>query len=157
MITKIIVSLLVGLLSILINGVAFCGNILSYDETVNDIKNTMSGNTSDVRKESYGYININKCVMDYEVTGTYPVGGIYNIKYSNIDFSNINYRLSKTGHDYTAFIILNFDNNIKYNDSFKELPIRTIVINVSSDDKAKELFKAFLQLGEYCGDKTNRM
>jgi hypothetical protein len=148
---KNIIPIIATILFLLLNGIAYCDNELSYDETVNLIKDTMANSTSDARKESYGYIRFNKCNLDYNVFGTYPVGDLYNIKSSNIDFSSLNYQLSKTGHDYTAFIILNFNNNIQSKDDFKDLTIRTVVINVSTDEKAQILFKAFLHLGELCG------
>jgi hypothetical protein len=111
----------------------------------------MANNTSYARKENYGYIRFNKCSLDYNVMGTYPVGDLYNIKFSNIDFSSLNDRLSKTGHDYTSFIILNFTNDIRLKDNTKELNIHTVVVNVSTDEKAQELFDAFLHLGKLCG------
>jgi hypothetical protein len=140
---------------LLINGNAYSDNERSYDDTVKLIKETMANSTSDYRKENYGYINISKCNMDYNVAGTYPVGDLYNIKFSNIDLSSLNYQLSKVGHDYTAFIILNFNKNFQAKDDFKDLTIRTVVVNVSTDEKAQLLFKEFLHLGELCGAKNS--
>jgi len=131
--------------------IACCGSELSYDETVNLLKDTMAISTSDARKESYGYIKFDKCSLNYMVSGTYPVGDLYNISFSNIDFSSLNYQATKAGHDYTAFVILNFDNYFTAKDDSKELTIRTTVINVSSDEKAQILYRAFLRLGELCG------
>jgi hypothetical protein len=111
----------------------------------------MASSTSDYRKEKYGSITFDKCILDYSVSGRYPVGDLYNMKFSSIDFSSLNYQASKAGHDYTAFIILNFNNYIQYKDDVKSLKIRTIVVNVFSDEKAQLLFKAFLHLGELCG------
>jgi hypothetical protein len=141
----------IAVLLVSINGIALCDAELSYEATVDQVKETMVNSTSDYRKESYGYIRFNKCILDYNVSGTYPVGDLYNIKYSAIDFSTLNYQASKVGHDYTAFIILNFNKPIQANDQFKELTIRTIVINVYDDEKAQILFRAFLHLGELCG------
>lgn len=155
MIHRNIVSILVTILSIVLSGVAYCDNIPSYDDVANNIEEIMINNPSEARKERYGYVHINNCRMDYNVLGTYPVGELYNIKYSNMDFSNINYKLSRTGHDYTSFLILKFNNDIKYNDGIKELAVRTVVINIASDEKARELFKAFQQLGELCGAKDS--
>ena len=135
----------------LFSGIAYCDNELSYDDTVNLIQKTMASSSSDYRKESYGYINLNKCRLDYNVFGTYPVGDLYNIKFSNIDFSSLNYQISKAGHDYTAFIILNFNNSFQSKDDLKTLTIRTVVVNVSTEENAQILFKAFLHLGELCG------
>ena len=148
---KNIVSIMAAIFFLLISGVAYCDNGLSYDDTVNLIKETMANSTSDYRKESYGHIRFDKCRLDYNLSGTYPVGDLYKMKFSNIDLSSLNYRLSKAGHDYTAFIILNFNNSIQYSDEIKELKINTIVVNVSTDEKAQILFKAFLHLGELCG------
>jgi hypothetical protein len=63
--------------------------------------------------------------------------------------------MSKEGHDYTAFIILNFNKPFQSNDGSKILTIRTAVINVSDDEKAHTLFQAFLRLGELCGARKN--
>jgi hypothetical protein len=148
---KNIISIMVTILFLLINGNAHCDNGLSYDDTVYLIKKTMVDSTSDYRKESYGYIRFNKCSLDYNVSGTYPVGDLYNIKFSNIDFASLNYKESRVGQDYTDFIILNFNNYVRYNDNVKDIPIRTVVVNISTDEKAQLLFKAFLHLGELCG------
>jgi hypothetical protein len=148
---KNFMQIIAFILFLSISGIAYCGNDLSYDGTVNLIKDTMASSTSDYRKESYGYIRFNNCSLDFNVFGTYPVGDLYNIKFSNIDFSSLNYQVSKIDHDYTAFIILNFNNSFQSKDDSKDLTIRTVVINVSTDDKAQILFKAFLHLGELCG------
>jgi len=148
---KIIISIIVTFSFLLFSGIAYCDSGLSYDDTVNLITKTMVSSTSDYRKETYGYIRFDKCSLDYNVFGTYPVGDHYNIKFSNIDFSSLNYQVSKTGHDYTAFIILNFKNAFQIKDDFKELTVHTVVVNVSSDEKAQILFKAFLHLGKLCG------
>ena len=126
-------------------------NNLPYENTVNLIKKTMKNNTSTFRKESYGYIDFNKCFMEYKVSGIYPVGDPYTIKFSGIDFSSLNYSLSRTGHDYTAFIILSFNDNLKFKDDFKELTVNTIVVNTFDDESAQILFNAFLHLGALCG------
>jgi len=73
------------------------------------------------------------------------------MKFANSDFSSLNDQVSKTDHDFTAFIILNFRNNLRYKDDSKELTIRTVVVNVSSNQKAQKLFDAFLHLGALCG------
>ena len=146
------IALLIAFICLAITCNAFCINEPSYEDTVNVITETMLNSTSDARKESYDYLRFNKCSLDYHVMGTYPVGDLYDIKFTNIDFTSINTQLSKTGHDYTAFIILNFKNAIQYKDEFKEFAIRTVVVNVSSDEKAQKLFEAFLHLGKLCSD-----
>lgn len=148
---KSTISIIAAVLFLLITSSAYCGSERSYDDTVDFIKETMASSTSSERKESYGPIKINKCILDYNVSGTFPAGGHYNITYSAIDFSSLNYQVSKAGHDYTAFIILNFSKDINAKDTFKELTVHTVVINVSTDENAQLLFKAFLHLGELCG------
>jgi hypothetical protein len=149
--TKNIIAMTAIILSLLKSSIAYCDNGPSYEDTVKSIKVTMASSTSDARKESYNYIRFNKCIMDYNVLGTYPVGDLYNIKFSNIDFSSFNYKASRTGHDYTAFIILNFDKPLHSKGDFVDLTIRTLVVNVSNDEKAQLLFKAFSDLGDLCG------
>lgn len=137
------------------NNKAYCDTDLSYEDTVNLITEAMVNNVSDVRKESYGYIRFDKCGLEYNVLGTYPIGDLYNINYSNIDFSSLNYQSSKAGYDYTGFIILNFNNDIKLKEYFRELTVRTIVVSVSTAEKAQLLFKTFLHLGKLCGAPGN--
>jgi hypothetical protein len=134
--------------------IAYGDNGLSYDATVNLIKKTMSGNTSVARQESYEYIKIDKCILDYKVFGTFPVGTPYEIKFSGIDFSSLNYQQSKIGHDYTDFIILNFIKPALYRINGTDLPIHTVVVNTFDDKSKKILFDAFLHLGELCSAKN---
>lgn len=144
-------SLLIGTILLLaMQGIAYCDSSLSYSETVRLIKTTMMDSPSDYRKESYGAIIFDRCSLDYSVAGTYPVGDLYNIKFSNIDFSSLDPREAKTGNDYTPFIILGFENYFTSRDSDQELQLRNLVINLSSEKKAEVLFKAFLRLGEIC-------
>ena len=140
-----------ALLFLAVNGSAYGDNDLSLDETVQLLTQTMADSTSVARKESYRNIHFDTCVLDYTVSGTYPVGDPYTIRYSAIDFGSLNYQMSKEGHDYTAFLILNFNKPFQSNDGSKILAIRTTVINVSNDEKAHMLYKAFLHLGELCG------
>jgi len=149
--TKSVLVVIVSVLLLCISVSCYGDSEQLYDETVNLIKETMASNTSVSRKESYKYINFDKCVLQYHVSGTYPVGDLYNITFSDIDFSGLNYKLSRTGHDYTAFVILNFNKHIKFKDDFKELTVETVVINMFDDAAAQLLFKAFLRLGELCG------
>ena len=152
---KNIISALATILFIASSSIAYCDNELSYEDTINLIKETMANSTSAYRKESYGYIRFDKCSLDYNVMGTYPVGDLYDIKFSNIDFTSLNYQASKAGHDYTPFIILNFNSSFKCKDEFNELTIHTLVVNVSSDEKAQVLYKAFLHMGQLCGAKKS--
>lgn len=152
---KQIISTMVVISGLLISAKAYCGNELSYEDTIRSLQETMANNASDVRKESYDYIKFDKCRLEYRVLGTYPVGDLYDIKFSNIDFSTLNYQVSKVGHDYTAFIVLNFGNYFHSKDGFKNLEIHTLVVNVSSDEKAQQLFKTFLHLGELCGARKS--
>jgi len=145
-----ITRLVVTIVLLAMQSVAYCDSGLSYAETVRLIKTTMVDNPSDYRKESYGTINFDKCSLAYSVAGTYPVGDIYNIKFSTIDFSSLDPQESKTGKDYTPFIVLSFNDYFKANDGSQELKLRTLVVNLCSEEKAEVLFKAFLHLGELC-------
>jgi hypothetical protein len=148
---KNFISTVTSILLLSVSAVAYCDNEPSYEDTVSLITKTMASNTSDVRKESYGYIRFTKCIMEYNVAGTYPVGDLYNIKFSNINFASLNYQGSRAGHDYTAFVILNFKEPFQSKGDFKDITIHTAVINVSDNDAAQVLLKAFLHLGELCG------
>ncbi len=148
--TKNIILLVVTIVLLAMQSIAYCDGGLSYAETVNLIKTTMVDNPSEYRKESYGTIKFDKCSLDYSVAGTYPVGDLYNIKYSTIDFSSLDPQESKTGNDYTPFIVLSFNNYFTSQDGYRELKLRTLVVNLSSEEKAEVLFKAFLHLGELC-------
>lgn len=147
---KCIVAMLAALFIVLNGCLAHCEQKLSYEETVDLIKKTMASSTSVERQESYGYIRLENCIMDYKVSGTYPVGDTYNINYSNLNFSGLNQQRSKAGHDYTSFIILNFDKQIEAKSNNEILKIHTVVVNVSDDVKAAILFKAFSDLGKLC-------
>ena len=148
---KYFIPLITTILFLSFEDVSYCSNALSYEDTVKLIQEIMVDSTSYVRKDSYRYINFKNCILDYNVKGTYPVGTQYDIKYSNVDFSSLNYQVSKVGHDYTAFVILSFNNNIQAKEVVKNISIRTIVINISDYEKAQILYKAFLHLGELCG------
>lgn len=132
------------------NKTAHCDSGPSYDETVALIKETMSSSTSSYRQESYGYIKLDRCNLEYEVAGKYPVGSFYDIKYSAIDLSSINPQESKFSHDYTAFLVLSFNKYLHYSTSSGSLKIKTIVINTSDDEAARKLYTAFLHLGDLC-------
>jgi len=144
---------IVAVLSLTMRCIACADDDLSYDDTVNLIGKTMAGNTSVARQESYGPIKIDKCILNYRVFGTFPVGTPYDIQFSGIDFSSLNRHQSKTGHDYTAFIILNFTKPAIYRINATDTSIHSVVINTFDDKSAQILFKAVLHLGELCGAK----
>ena len=148
--TKNIALFVVTIVLLAIQSIAYCDSGLSYAETVRLIKTTMVDNPSDFRKESYGTVKLDKCSLEYSVAGTYPVGDLYNIKFSNIDFSSLDPQAATTGNDYTPFIILGFNDYFTTRDGYQELKLRTLVVNLSSEEKAAVLFKAFLHLGELC-------
>jgi hypothetical protein len=150
-----ILSITAAVLVVSLNGSAYGLNEVAYNDAVRFIATTMAGATSDARKESYNYIRFDKCKMEYNVLGTYPVGELYDTKFSNIDFATLNPRMSRTGHDYTAFIQLNFASPLRSKGNFNEMALSNLVVNVSSDEKAQLLFKAFLYLGELCGASQN--
>jgi hypothetical protein len=148
--SKLIASLTTVLALWVLCTAAYCDNGLSYDDTVDLIKKTMVGSDSGIRMEHYEYIRFDQCLMEYNVRGTYPVGELYNLKFSNIDFSSLNPAGCKIGHDYTDFVILDFDTYLKRTDNSKDMMIRSLVFNASPDEKSQILLKAFLHLGELC-------
>lgn len=149
-----IMPVTVAILFLSMSCIAYGDNEPSYDDTVNSIRETMSRNTSVARQEHYEYIKIDKCILDYRVLGTFPVGTPYDIKFSEIDFSSLNYHQSSTGRDYTDFILLNFKKPATYRINGTDIPIHTVVINTFDDKSKKTLFKAFLHLGELCGAQS---
>jgi len=146
-----IITVLTAALFLSISCLAYGGNRLSSDDTVAFISKTMAEHTSAERKESYAYINFDKCVLSYRVYGTFPVGTLYDIKFSDIDFTSLNYQQSNTGHDYTDFMVLNFNRQARYRINAEDIPIHNVVINTSDSESAKKLFEAFLHLGKLCG------
>jgi len=145
-----ITLLVVSIVLLAMQSSAYCDTGLSYAETVKLIKSTMEDSPSEYRKESYGAIKFDGCRLDYSVAGTYPVGDLYNIRFSAIDFSSLNPQGSKTGNDYTPFIVLSFENYFDSRDGYQELQLRNLVVNLASEEKAAVLVKAFLRLGELC-------
>jgi len=146
-----IIPVLTAVLILASSWSAYAGNGRAYNETVALISKTMAEKTSAARKESYGPINIDRCILDYQVSGTYPGGTLYDIKFSDINFSSLNHDQSKTGHDYTDFILLNFGTPARYRLDAADRSVHTIVINTADAESAKTLFQAFLHLGELCG------
>jgi len=128
-----------------------CVSSSPYDDTVKLIKELLPVISSNVRKESYSFVRFNKCILNYDVSGTYPVGTPYDIKYSNIDFSSLNYQGSKVGADSSYFILLNFNNPINYKTDSYEHKVNTILIDAVNNELAQKLFKTFLHFGELCG------
>jgi hypothetical protein len=150
--SRVIAIVVVSLLSI--TNFAYCDSGSSYEESVAQVRETMTFHTSLFRQESYGYIEFDNCKLNYNVVGMYPAGGPYNIKYNNIDLSTFNPTQSKTGHDYTAYVVLNFDKNLEYRSTVNTLQIRTIVINVSDDQASQTLLNGFTRLGQLCNLST---
>jgi hypothetical protein len=115
----------------------------------------MMNNPSPDRKESYRYIKFDKCTLEYNVTGTFPAGDLYDITFSGIDFSGLNIQNSKTGSYYAGIVMLNFKDDIHYKNFSQNLTIHTVVVSTSDDEKAEVLHKAFLHLGELCGARQS--
>ena len=141
----------VGPIQLTTNGIGYCDNGLQYNDTVKLIKNLLPGITSDVRKEIYGYIRFDDCILDYNVSGYYPIGTQYDISYRDIDFSSLNYQQSKVGVDSSHFIILSFNKPFNHKTYSNERTVSTVVIDTASNERAQTLFKLFLHLGELCG------
>lgn len=129
------------------------GSDASFDEVTKNIEGTMRGSLSSARMESYGPIKFDGCRFDYTVSGTYPSGGLYTIKFSDIDFTSFRLNNSKIGHDYTYYIVLNFDTQFRYKSEIDDIKVRSTVINVADEEGARSLFKEFSRLGELCGAK----
>ena len=148
---KKILPVIATVMLLSIGGVGYCDSGLPYNDTVDLIKKMLPGISSEVRKESYGSLRFDKCILDYNVSGTFPVGTLYNITYSNIDFSSLNYNVSKIGVDSSHYIIVNFNKSFRYKTESDERTVSTVVIDAASYEQAQTLFKAFLHLGELCG------
>lgn len=141
------VAVVAGLLG---HGGAWGETGASRSQVAEQISKLMGSSLSVARKESYHYIRFDDCSMNYNVLGTYPSGGLYDIKFSDLDFSALNPAESSSGHDYTAFLVLNFSKPVRYRTDSDDLRIQTVVVNASDDDSAKLLFGYFLKLGELC-------
>ena len=131
-------------------GCGHCDDNLSYRETIGLIKETMARSTSVFRNESYGEIRFNACKLSYNVTGVFPSGGLYDMKFSDIDFSSLNANGSKTGSDYTPYLVLMFDKPFGYKEGSTDIGITALVVNVSGKNEARSLYRSFLHLGELC-------
>jgi len=152
---KKMIPIMATIFFLAMNGIGSCDSGLPYNETVDLIKKLLPGISSEVRKESYGSIRFDKCILDYTVSGTFPVGTPYTISYRNIDFSRLNYHVSKTGVDSSHYIILNFNELFNYKTESDERTVSTVVIDAASYEQAQTAFKAFLHLGELCGAGKN--
>jgi hypothetical protein len=150
---RTLLSFNLALIFLIFNSVACNGDEFVYDETVTAIENDMAGAPSIARPENYDYIRFNNCLLEYRVNGTYPSGGHYTLKYSDIDFSELNIKESGVVNDYAAFIELNFNKSAQWNNGVKQAPVRTVVIIVSDVERANRLFDEFKSLGEMCGAK----
>lgn len=143
-------KILLSVLLLFVNKTGYCESGMAYNETVDLIKNILPTISSNIRKENYNYIKFDGCLFNYSVSGVYPIGAPYTIKYSNIDFSSFNRHGSKTGADYSDFIILDFDAPFISKTDTNEMSCRTVVIDAASHEQAQTLFNAFLHLGELC-------
>ena len=143
------ISIVVAVL-MMVSTVGYSG-AASYEEITKSIDSTMRNSLSVARKESYGPITFDTCKFSYTVSGTYPAGGLYTIKFSDLDFTRLNVNNSKTGQDYTDFIILNFNKKFSYKSDIDNLMVGTTVINAADNEGAQTLFTAFSRLGELCG------
>ena len=126
---KIIITIAATIFFLSSNGSGYCNSGLTYNDTVALIKQLLPGISSDVRKESYGFIRFNGCILDYNVSGFYPVGTPYNITFSNIDFSSLDYQKSKTGVDSSHFVLLVFNNSFDYKTDSIDRKVSTVVIH----------------------------
>ncbi|GFO68424.1 hypothetical protein GMLC_20030 [Geomonas limicola] len=137
------------------SSVAFAQPAPTLEETARYLERAMAGGTSEPRKESYRYVRADGCTLTYNVLGTYPSGGLYDITYRDLDFSSLDPAESRFGHDYTSFVMLYFDKPVRYQQGGEELKIRTVVVNVSDDERAGQLFEAFLRLARLCSAGKN--
>ncbi|GFO61361.1 hypothetical protein GMST_36860 [Geomonas silvestris] len=148
---------LVLLVQLFCSAVAYAQADPTLEETARYLESTMAGGTSEARKESYRYVRVDACSMTYNVLGTYPSGGAYDITYQDLDFSALEPGESRFGHDYTSFVMLYFNKPVRYQQRGQELKIRTVVVNVSDDERAGQLFAAFLRLARLCSAGKNSL
>lgn len=114
------------------------------------ITSTMTGNTSSFRKESYQSAAFEGCTLNYTVSGTYPAGGLYTIRFQGIDFSTLDVASSKIGQDYTDYVVLRFDKPFTYASETDRRYVSTTVINVDQRKVAQDLFDACLRFAAQC-------
>ncbi|GFO55427.1 hypothetical protein GMSM_24340 [Geomonas sp. Red276] len=118
------------------------------DQLTREIADLMGSNTSTFRNESYGYIEFDKCLMRYSVSGT-VVGNDYTYKYDNINFANLDLKESREGEDYSPYIVLSFDSKIAMTGTFNR-EVTTVVIGAANREGSKKLFGLFTKLGNLC-------
>ena len=114
------------------------------------ITSTMTGNTSSFRKESYQSAGFEGCTLNYTVSGTYPAGGLYTIRFQGIDFSTLDVASSKIGQDYTDYVVLRFDKPFTYASEIDRRYVSTTVINVNQRKAAQDLFDACQRFAAQC-------
>jgi hypothetical protein len=129
--------------------VACGGEDTSYQSTVSSIRSNMEGGTTTVRSESYDYIKFDTCSMEYRVRGIYPSGMPYSIRFSKLDFAQLNLAESKALDDYAAAVMLNFNSPALY-DNGEVLPVHTVMVLASDYERAQLLFGLFSRLGRIC-------
>lgn len=142
---------IIAALSMLLLATVSYGSDATYEELTKMVVSTMGNNLSAARQESYGPIKFDKCTFEYTVSGVYPSGGLYTIRFSDMDIASLNPGNSKAGYDYTSFVILNFDKEFSYKSAIDDIKVRTTVINTADDAAAQTLFAAFSRLGKLCG------
>jgi len=125
----------------------------SLRQTAQQIEKLMTGSLSEARKESYRSISFADCTMAYNVLGTYPSGGLYDIRFAGLDFATLNRSQCSVGHDYTPFVTLTFDRAVSYRTDSDDLQVHTVVVNLGDFGQAQALYRQFLQLGELCAGK----
>ncbi|MBU5636705.1 hypothetical protein KOM00_08155 [Geomonas sp. Red69] len=129
---------------------AGAGSPRAVQQTADSIAATMSSSTSSARKESYQSIHFDGCRLGYTVSGTYPSGGLYTIEFQDLDFSALDVAASKTGQDYTDYVVLRFQNPFSYRSLTDTLSVSTTVINVADREAAQTLLEGFVRLAGQC-------
>ncbi|QXE92956.1 hypothetical protein [Geomonas subterranea] len=119
-------------------------------QTSDFIAATMMNSTSSARKESYQSVSFQGCRLDYTVSGTYPSGGLYTIRFRDLDFASLDAAGSKTGQDYTDYVVLRFQKPFSYQSLTDTLAVSTTVINVADREAAQSLLEASLRLAGQC-------
>ncbi|QWV94489.1 hypothetical protein KP004_04700 [Geomonas oryzisoli] len=122
----------------------------AVQQTAAAIVATMSSSTSSARKESYQSIDFNGCRLSYTVSGTYPSGGLYTIKFQDLDFSALDVAACRSGQDYTDYVVLRFKKPFSYRSLTDTLSVSTTVINVADPEAAQTLLEGFVRLAEQC-------
>jgi hypothetical protein len=153
---KRIVAVLIATLILSSSGTGSCESGLSYDATVTKIKGLMPSISSSIRREAYGYITFDNCLLGYSVSGFYPVGTPYRKIFSNIDLSSLDPKESKTGADMSSYVILYFNKPFDLVEDSVKRTSKTVVIDAADNGEAEALFRLFLHLGELCKGEPRR-